>query len=149
MEIKDYPNYLIYDDGRVWSKNRKKFMEHQLDYLGYYVVGLRNPKKKIMKVHRLIAQYYIPNPNNKKVVDHINRIKTDNRIENLRWVTHTENNLNRGLLKNNTTGYENISFINEKLFRIIIKRYKLIYYKNCKTLNEAIVQRDLMLSMFI
>jgi hypothetical protein len=47
MEIKDYPNYLIYDDGRVWSKNRKKFMEHQLDYLGYYVYDLEK-KIKIM-----------------------------------------------------------------------------------------------------
>lgn len=49
---------------------------------------------KIYKVHRLVGETYIPNPENKPEIDHINRNPSDNRVENLRWATRTENNRN-------------------------------------------------------
>lgn len=51
-------------------------------------------KRKMFQVHRLIANTFIPNPNNLEQVDHINRDKKDNRVENLRWVTQSENQYN-------------------------------------------------------
>jgi len=66
MEINDYPNYLIYEDGRVWSKKRKIFMKTQNNNNDYIFVRLcKNNKGKNFYIHRLIAIHYIPNPNNK------------------------------------------------------------------------------------
>lgn len=60
---------------------------------GYLGVDLcRNNVSKTYLVHRLVAQAFIPNPKNKRCVNHLNKIRTDNRKENLEWCTHKENN---------------------------------------------------------
>lgn len=51
-------------------------------------------KDKTYKVHKVVAELFIPNPENKPCIDHINTIRTDNRAENLRWVSYKENNNN-------------------------------------------------------
>ena len=92
MEIENYPNYLIYRDGRVYTKKHDKFLKPGTFYTGYYYVNLcRDGKPKPHTIHRLIAMHYIPNPQNKEQVDHKNRNRQDNRIENLRWTTISEN----------------------------------------------------------
>ena len=60
---------------------------------GYLVVSL-GKNGKTQRVHRLVANEFIPNPENKPHIDHINTIRTDNRVENLRWVTAKENSNN-------------------------------------------------------
>lgn len=66
------------------------------DGLGYKHVSLsKNRKNRTIKVHRLVAQAFIPNPENKPHIDHINTIRDDNRVENLRWVTPKENSQNK------------------------------------------------------
>jgi hypothetical protein len=61
---------------------------------GYLLVGLDDGiKQKQYSVHRLVAIAFIPNPENKRCVNHKNSIRSDNRVENLEWATHSENNL--------------------------------------------------------
>ena len=113
MEIQGYPNYLIYPDGRVFSKITNKFLKHISVTGGYLSVNLiknLGEGTKTNYISRLIAIHYISNPENKSEVDHINRIRDDNRIENLRWVTKLENSSNKGMSKNNTSGHKNVMF---------------------------------------
>ena len=105
MEVKGYPDYLIYDDGRVWSKKSSKFLRYHKANGGYLRVKLY-PDGKWKMVHRLIAEHYIPNENDKPEVDHIDRDPSNNSKDNLRWVTKKENQSNRGVPSNNTTGFK-------------------------------------------
>lgn len=64
---------------------------------GYYDVPVPGNSKKKFKAHRLIAQTYLPNPLNLPQVDHKNRVRYDNSLSNLRWVTSLQNNHNRSM----------------------------------------------------
>jgi hypothetical protein len=72
--------------------------KQSIDKDGYKLISIwKNNKQKTYKVHRLIANAFIPNPNNKPEINHINCIKSDNKIENLEWVTKSENCKHRDL----------------------------------------------------
>ena len=138
MEIVGYSNYLIYEDGRVYSKYYNKFLNIYKNRYNYSYVNLYNDKKrKHFTIHRLVALHYIPNPENKLEVDHKNRNKEDNRVENLRWATSCENNQNKAVTKRNKLGIKNISK-HQSGYRY----HKVINGKDClkyfKTLEEAI-----------
>ena len=139
MEICGYENYHIYDDGRVQNKKTGRILKAWTNSENYYHVELRkNGKKKTFKIHRLIAIHYIPNPENKPEVDHINRDRTDNRIENLRWVTKSENMLNKGVAKCNKLGIKNIHLEGKSSYKYQKKINGKKITKRFKTLEEAI-----------
>lgn len=87
-DIEDYESlYQVSNFIKVMNVKTGKILKLCLDKsTGYYIVTLyKGNKRKKMLMHRLVAQTFILNPDNLPTVDHINRIKTDNRVDNLRW----------------------------------------------------------------
>lgn len=89
--VKGYNGYYqVSNTGKV--RNPNKVLTPNVGVKnGYVYVTLRKDKRLL---HRIVAETFIPNPFNKPEVDHINGIRTDNNVCNLRWVTRTENNNN-------------------------------------------------------
>ena len=88
IQSKDIGKQIVHTDGNVWSKYSKNWIKPQPFKKGYHRVKV-NGKKEYL--HRVIAEAFLPNPLNLPEVDHINGIKTDNRLENLRWCTCRQN----------------------------------------------------------
>lgn len=100
IEIQGYEGlYSVTSDGRVWSHpkgtNAKNGGWMSLDNSGRYpmVSLMKDGKKKRHLVHRLVAQAYVSNPDNLPQVNHINGNRTDNRADNLEWVTASDNRI--------------------------------------------------------
>ena len=95
--IKGYENlYKINRRGEILSVSYDKIMKQLQTEDGYLYVSLRKDKtSKKCRIHRLVAIQYIDNPENKLEVDHIDRNKKNNSVENLRWATRTENQNNK------------------------------------------------------
>lgn len=96
-DIEEYEGlYQISNLGNIKSKKRQGTngtVTKHLSKIGYYTVDLyKNSKRQTKYLHRLIAETFILNPNNLRCINHKNGIKTDNRIENLEWCSHSENN---------------------------------------------------------
>ena len=91
-DIKGYIGlYQISNMGNVKSLISNKNLKPVPNIDGYLHVNLhKDGKGKMHSVHRLVALHFIPNPENKPTVDHINTIRTDNRVSNLRWFTRKE-----------------------------------------------------------
>jgi hypothetical protein len=94
--IKDYKNYEVSNKGRVKNIKTNRILKPHLNYSGYLIIGLKKEGKTSNKltscrVHRLVAQAFIPNEDNKPHVNHLDGIKTNNAISNLEWVTPHDN----------------------------------------------------------
>lgn len=107
-DITGFENYQVNKQGVVVSKSRvslqkngkkytvkEKVMKPQIDNTGYIVFGLRNNKKETKKVylHRILAESFIPNIENKPCINHKDGVKYNNSLDNLEWCTYQENNI--------------------------------------------------------
>ena len=91
-QIEGFPGYQVSEDGRIWSDKSKKFLSPGDNGWGYLMVILMRDGKRVhKKVHRLVAEAFIPNPENLPQVDHRDCNKSNNCVSNLRWVTNQEN----------------------------------------------------------
>lgn len=90
--VKSLARTIPYRDGRN-RPVKEMILNDSVDSIGYPVVALwANNRSRAYRVHRLVMTAFVPNPNNKRCVNHKNGIKSDNRLENLEWVTYKENN---------------------------------------------------------
>lgn len=91
VKVKNYENYYIHRDGRIYSTNTKSLLKPRENT--YLYVCLRNGDiKKNIGVHRLVAQHFISNPKYKPYVNHKDGDKYNNHVNNLEWTTESENN---------------------------------------------------------
>lgn len=88
-----FENYEIFNNGMVWSRLKNKFLSPWKDKKGYRIITLHNSSgSKNFRLHRLVAFYFVPNPENKPDVNHKDENKDNNCFDNLEWVTKDENN---------------------------------------------------------
>ena len=141
-KLDDYSNYCIYKDGRVYSEICNRFLKPCDTGLGYLRCNLRNDttkKQKLMRVHRLVAFLHIPNPNNHTEVDHIDRDKLNNNVANLRWVSSSENLINKSV--SGTIPYRHIGHQKrDNCFRIHITRNKKSIFRKALSASKYTLQ---------
>ena len=110
-KIEGYDNYSVSNLGNVRNDKTGRILKSNPNSDGYLQVYLcKEGKKKIHSIHRLIGNAFIPNPDNLSDIDHINQVKTDNRIENLRWISSANNLRNRKKWEGTTSKFQGVSW---------------------------------------
>lgn len=144
-QIRDFPNYKISNLGRIKNDMTGMILKPSLNSCGYPKVDLcRNGKKYTKNIHRLVAEYFIENHNNKPEVNHKNGDKLDNRVVNLEWVTKSENNMHKCRVLGKKAAKEQQNEARKKAWqstrkKIICVETKIIY----ESISEAARQLKL------
>ena len=113
--IKDFENYSVSNFGNIRNIKTGRVLKPGINSNGYYQVNLYSDGNVYNKqIHKLVADYFIANPYNKPFVDHINNIKLDNNVRNLRYATNQENQMNSKLSSRNSSNYKGVSFSKQK-----------------------------------
>ena len=90
--IENYPNYTISDKGEIVNTNTNKKLKGYIRKDGYVIISLsKGGKKYKCYLHRLVAETFIPNPNNLPQVNHKDEDKSNNDVTNLEWITPKDN----------------------------------------------------------
>ena len=150
QDIIDFPNYMINENGDVYTKINKRLLKPRLQN-GYIRIGLTKNKKLYNKsIHRLLGLQYLPNPNNFPCIDHINRIRIDNSLTNLRWVSYSHNSKNKMSKPNSSSrfiGVRRVKNNKNKPWRAETtyegKKYSIGYYRTEEEAYEAYKQYNL------
>ena len=142
--INGYENYEISDHGNIKNTKTNRMLKLNIDSNGYHQVSLCNNGKINLKIHRLVAQAFLTNHDDKLCVDHIDRDKLNNHISNLRYATKSENSSNRTIGSNNTSGTTGVDFHknNNKWRARIIKNRTQINLGYFESKEEAIEARN-------
>ena len=146
--IDGYINYQVSNIGRVRKADTGRMLKLVLN-CGYYKVNLFNPTRKLHCVHQLVAQEFLERPDETGIyfVDHINRIKTDNQVSNLRYATPQQNQMNRAkaIGKQTSSQFKGVAFVkkNGKWKAYIRFNNKQIYLGYFSEEEEAALAYDL------
>jgi hypothetical protein len=147
-KVDGFSRYTICRHGNVINDETKTVLKGTVNNGGYRMYCLQTDEgtKKLMSGHRLVALAFIPNPEQKPMVDHKDRVKTNNHISNLRWATQSENEINKPMCKRKFKGdgfrhIRKCSINGSQYYRVQIKRNgKLIVCKHYRTDQYTIDQ---------
>ena len=146
-DIDDFPNYQVSNLGNVRNKTRGNVLKPRpvkkaYDYICYEVsITHTDGKQRHGKIHRLVANAFIPKVEGKLQIDHIDRNSANNNVNNLRWCNRSENNFNTNTRRDNKIGEKNIYQTKQRPNLFYVKKvgYKT---KSFDTLEEAIEYRN-------
>lgn len=116
-KIEEATNYEVSNLGNIRNTKSGQILNPGISGNGYKQVSLRmiaSNKFEKRYVHRLVAAYWIPNPDNKREVNHINLDRTDNRVENLEWITSSENQKHKYKNGNYKTSNRKVAQLDEE-----------------------------------
>jgi len=137
-QIPNHPRYKVNNVGIIIN-DKNKTMKLSVQRQGYLCIDSRhNGKRKCLMAHRAVALVFIPNPENKKEVNHLNGIKSDNRVENLEWATPGEN-----VAHSYKIGLRNIEQYKKTARRNGVKRRKLTDEQALEILSSNKKRADL------
>ena len=134
--VRSIDRVIRYSDGRVFNYKGKirKPTVHRDGYL--YVMFSINRSIKNVKVHRLVAEAFIPNPETKTYVDHIDTNRKNNKVSNLRWVTAKEN-ANNSLTKSKRQEEGKMAIITSRMIETRTKRGRKTAPKEILQINDS------------
>lgn len=135
--VSNYDNYEVSTLGRVRNKKTGRVLK-AADIGGYYSVGLSCGKTKSYSVHQLVAQAFLPNPENKPQVNHLDKNGLSNKVTNLEWVTNKENSIHR------SNGVKQTTNQNLTIWRIDVNSgEKLEKYNSIGEASKWIIEQGL------
>ncbi len=151
--IRDFPTnekYQISENGEIYCKTTGNERKQTIRKKKYKRISIKCGKnRRTYDVHRLLAILFIPNINNYKIVDHIDRNTLNNNLCNLRWVNESMNRTNVNIPKTNTSGLKNISTDikgNHIYYKVKVikngKNYSKCFFYDESGLTKAIIWRD-------